>query len=242
MSGHSKWNTIKNKKGAADAKRGAIFTQLARAITVAAREKGGDPAMNHQLKAAVDKAKSANVPKDNIERAIKKGTGEIESEVLEEIVYEGYGPGGAAIIVEALTDNRNRTASDIKHVFSKHGGNLGGSGAVAWMFERKGLIFISAETLQGKELDEVELELIDMGAEDVKREEEGFVVVTPMEKLQNVQEQIEAAGYKVESGSLEYVAKEQIGYDESQRGKLLKFIDALEESQDVQATYANVDL
>lgn len=242
MSGHSKWHKIRSQKGAADAKRGAMFTQLARAITVAAREKGGDPSMNYQLKAAIEKAKAGNVPKDNIERAIKKGTGEIESETIEEILYEGYAPGGAAVLVESLSDNRNRTASDIKHLFSKHGGNLGGPGSVAWMFERKGVIFIANESLEGKDLDEVELELIDAGAEDVKREEEGIVVVTAMEELQNVQEKVESAGFKAESSELEYIPKDSVAFDETQYGKLGKFIDTLEEHQDVKATYTNVCL
>lgn len=242
MSGHSKWHKIRSQKGAADAKRGALFTQLARAVTVAAREKGGDPAMNFQLKAAIEKAKAANVPKDNIERAIKKGTGEIESEVIEEILYEGYAPGGAAVLVESLSDNRNRTASDIKHLFSKHGGNLGGPGSVAWMFERKGVIFIANEALEGKDLDEVELEMIDAGAEDVKREDEGLVIVTAMGDLQSVQEKVEAAGFKAESADLEYVPKDPVAYDAAQHGKLEKFIDTLEENQDVKATYSNISL
>lgn len=242
MSGHSKWHKIRSQKGATDAKRSAMFTQLARAITVAARDKGGDPAMNYQLKAAIDKAKAANVPKDNIERAIKKGTGELESEAIEEIVYEGYGPGGAAVIVESMTDNRNRTAADVKHLFSKHGGNLGGSGAVGWMFERMGVIRIGTEALAGKDAEEVQLEMIECGAEDVKKADEGLVIITKMEDLQTVEECIVKAGYAEPESGLEYLPKDPVPFDESQHGKLETFLEALEEHQDVQETFTNVDL
>lgn len=241
MSGHSKWSKIKNQKGANDAKRGAIFTQLARAITVAAREKGGDPAMNHSLKHAIDKAKAGNVPKDNIERAIKKGTGEIESEILEEIVYEGYGPGGSAVLVESLTDNRNRTSADIRHLFSKYGGNLGGSGSVGWMFERKGVIRIEKKALVGKDADEVELEMIECGADDVHLETEGLVVFTRMEGLQDVEECINKAEFETES-ELEYIPKDVVPYDTEQHKKLEVFLEALDDNQDVQATFTNIDL
>lgn len=240
MSGHSKWHKIRSQKGATDARRSAVFTQLARAITVAAREKGGDPSMNYQLKAAVEKAKTANVPKDNIERAIKKGTGELESEVIEEIVYEGFGPGGAAVIVESVTDNRNRTAADVKHLFSRHGGNLGGSGSVGWMFERKGVIRIPKASFGSKGIDDVELEAIEAGADDVLREDEGLVVHTRMEDLQAVEERLSESGYGTESG-LEYVPKDRVTPDASHAG-LEALLDALDGHQDVQATYTNVDL
>ena len=239
MSGHSKWHKIRSQKGATDAKRGAMFTQLSRAITVAAKEKGGDPAMNHQLKTAIEKAKAGNVPKDNIERAIKKGTGELESEALEEIVYEGYGPGGSAIIVESLTDNRNRTAADIKHLFSKHGGNLGGSGAVGWMFDRLGVIRIGSDQLSGKDMDAVELRMIECGADDVRADESGITVLTKMGDLQTVEECVNRAGFASESG-LEYLPKDPVAHDASQHGNLEELLEALEDNQDVQSTFTNV--
>lgn len=241
MSGHSKWSKIKNQKGANDAKRGAIFTQLARAITIAARDKGGDPAMNFQLKAAITKAKAGNVPKDNIERAIKKGTGEIESDILEEIVYEGYGPGGCAVIVESLTDNRNRTSADVRHIFSKYGGNLGGSGSVGFMFERLGVIRIEKSALEGKNADDVEMEMIECGAEDVRTEEEGILVMTKMADLQAVEECIGKLGYEMES-SLEYLPKDTLAFDEGSHAKLEIFLEMMDDHQDVQATSINVDL
>lgn len=197
--------------------------------------------MNHSLKHAIDKAKAGNVPKDNIERAIKKGTGELESEALEEIVYEGYGPGGSAVVVESLTDNRNRTSADIRHLFSKYGGNLAGSGSVGWMFDHSGVIRIENEALAGKDADDVELEMIECGAEDVQKEEEGLVVITAMENLQTVEECIGKAGYATES-ALEYLPKELVPFDESQHGKLETMLEALDDNQDVQATYTNVDL
>lgn len=241
MSGHSKWHKIRSQKGATDAKRGALFTQLARAITIAAREKGGDPAMNYQLKAAIEKAKAGNVPKDNIERAIKKGTGELESEALEEVVYEGYGPGGSAVLVESLTDNRNRTSADIKHLFSKYGGNLGGSGSVGWMFERLGVIRIESESLAGKDEDEVELQMIECGAHDVRRDADGLTVFTKMEDLQAVEECIASSGFETES-ELEYHPKDPVVFDETQHGKLPEFLEALEDNEDVQTTFTNVEV
>jgi len=241
MSGHSKWHKIRSQKGATDAKRSALFTQLARAITIAAREKGGDPAMNHQLKSAIEKAKAANVPKDNIERAIKKGTGELESEILEEVVYEGYGPGGSAVIVESLTGNRNRTSADLKHLFSKYGGNLGGSGSVGWMFERRGVIRVEQDALRGKDKDDIELEMIECGADDVRWDDGDLIVLTKMEDLQVVEECVVSGGYATDS-DLEYLPKDPVPFNEKQHAKLAEFLDALEENQDVQATYSNVDL
>jgi YebC/PmpR family DNA-binding regulatory protein len=234
MARHSKWHKIRNFKGAADARRGAVFTQLARAIAVAAREKGGDPNMNYQLKTAIEKAKAANMPKDNIERAVKRGTGELGSEALETLLYEGYGPGGAAVLVESLTDNRSRTAPNMKRLFSKHGGNLGGSGSVAWMFERKGVIRVRGKA--------DELALIDAGADDVKKTEDGFEVTVPFEELQAAKERIEKAGFEAGGDAVEYLAKETVPFDAEKHSGLETLLESLEDDEDVQATYTNVEL
>ena len=240
MSRH--WHNIKDSKGKLDSKRAAKFTIFGRMITLAAKERGGDPAMNPKLRNAIEKAKAAFTPKDVIERAIKKGTGELESEQLEELIYEGYGPGGAAVLVESLTDNRNRTGGNIKHLFGSNGGNLGAANSVAWMFERKGAIAIPAASLEGKDLDDVELRLIEAGAEDITREPEGWTVFTPFNDLQSVRENIEAAGFKAESAELEYVAKDPLALPEEQKQALLELLDALEGDEDVRAVYTNVEI
>ena len=236
------WQNIKLGKGKADSQRAAKFTQLGRAITMAAKEKGGDPAMNAKLYTAIEKAKEAFMPKDNIERAIKKGTGELESEALEELIYEGYGPGGSAVLIETVTDNRTRTVSNVKNYFSKNGGNLGATGSVAWMFERKGVIAIPAESLEGKDEDEVELQLIEAGAEDIKRAEEGWTVFTSFMDLVDVRDKIEKAGFKIASAEAEYVAKDMLKIPEEQKQALIDLLDALEEDEDVKAVHTNVEL
>jgi YebC/PmpR family DNA-binding regulatory protein len=241
MSGHSKWSSIKHKKGAADAKRGKLFSKLARAIIVAAREGGPDPAGNLALQNAIEKARSYSMPKDNIERAIARGSGAgADSEAFEQITYEGYGPNGVAIIVDALTDNRNRTASDVRHVFAKHDGNLGTSGAVAWLFERRGVVLVDADAA---EEDDVMLAAADGGAEDVTQDGSSFQVTTTPENLTAVREALESAGITVDSAEITMVAKTTVELgDESAARKTLRLIDALEELDDVSEVYANFDI
>ena len=241
MSGHSKWSSIKHKKGAADAKRGKLFSKLSRAIIVAAREGGPDPASNLALANAVEKARSYSMPKDNIERAIARGSGaDADAQAFETVVYEGYGPAGIAVIVEALTDNRNRTASEVRHLFAKHDGNLGGSGAVAWLFERRGVILVDADATDE---DELTLAAAEGGAEDVSRDGSTFQVTAAPEDLVAVREAIGAAGIAVESAELTMVPKTTVQLaDDSAAKKVLRLIDALEENDDVQEVYANFDI
>ncbi|MFN2466777.1 MAG: YebC/PmpR family DNA-binding transcriptional regulator [Gaiellaceae bacterium] len=241
MSGHSKWSTIKHKKGAQDAKRGKLFSKLSRAIIVAAKEGGGDPAANLALANAVEKAKSYSMPKDNIERAIARGSGaDADAQAFETVVYEGYGPSGVAVIVEALTDNRNRTASDVRHVFTKNDGNLGGSGAVAWLFERRGIVLVDADSTDE---DELTLAAAEGGADDVSRDGSSFEVICAPENLVAVREGLEAAGIVVQSAELTMVPKTTIELeDESAARKVLRLIDSLEENDDVQDVYANFDI
>ncbi len=241
MSGHSKWSSIKHKKGAADAKRGKLFSKLSRAIIVAAREGGPDPAANLALQNAIEKARSYSMPKDNIERAIAKGSGaDTEGTTFDTVVYEGYGPEGVAVLVEALTDNRNRTASDVRHAFSKHGGNLGTTGAVAWQFERKGLVLARAE---GADEEELLLAAADAGADDVELDGASFVISGPPEALTAVREAVEAAGFTVESAELAMVPKVTVEIaDEAIARKVLRLVEGLEESDDVQDVYVNVDI
>ena len=241
MSGHSKWSSIKHKKGAADAKRGKLFSKLARAIIVAAREGGPDPAANLALQNAIEKARSYSMPKDNIERAIARGSGAAtDSEAFEQIVYEGYGPNGVAIIVEALTDNRNRTAADVRHVFTKNDGNLGTTGAVAWLFERRGIVMVDADRADE---DSVMLAAAEGGADDVNQDGSSFEVTTSPELLSSVREALEQAGIEVESAETTMVAKTTIELDdEAAARKTLRLIDALEELDDVNEVYANFDI
>ena len=212
MSGHSKWSAIKHKKGAADAKRGKLFSKLSRAIIVAAKEGGPDPAGNLALQNAIEKARSYSMPKDNIERAIARGSGaDADASTFETVVYEGYGPSGVAVIVEALTDNRNRTASDVRHVFTKNDGNLGTSGAVAWLFERRGVILVDAERF---EEDDVVLAAADGGADDVSQDGSSFQVTTSLESLSSVREALEQAGIEIESAETTMVPKTTIELDD----------------------------
>jgi YebC/PmpR family DNA-binding regulatory protein len=241
MSGHSKWSSIKHKKGAADAKRGQLFTKLSRAIIVAAREGGPDPAGNLSLQNAIEKARSYSMPKDNIERAIAKGSGaDADAAAFETVVYEGYGPDGVAVLVEALTDNRNRTASDVRHTFAKNGGNLGTTGAVAWLFERRGVVVVDAETTDE---DELMLAAADGGADDVEQDGSVFQVTSAPDRLAAVREAIEAAGIAVESAELSMVPKTTVEVAaEASAKKLVRLIEALEENDDVQGVYANFDI
>ena len=241
MSGHSKWSSIKHKKGAADAKRGKLFSKLARALIVAAREGGADPAANLALQNAIEKARSYSMPKENIERAIARGSGaDTAADSFEQVVYEGYGPSGVAILVEALTDNRNRTAADVRAAFAKHDGNLGGSGAVAWLFERHGVILVDADRADE---DELTLAAAEGGADDVTRDGSTFQVTSAPEALVSVREAIEAARIPVESAELTMVPKTTVSLDEENAAKkTLRLIDALEESDDVQEVYANFDI
>jgi len=241
MSGHSKWSSIKHKKGAADAKRGKLFSKLSRAIIVAAREGGGDPDGNAALATAIQKARDNSMPKDNIERAIARGSGaSADGDAYEHIAYEGYGPGGIAVYVEALTDNRNRTASEVRHIFAKHDGNLGESGVVAWLFERKGLVLVSAD---GAEEEEVTLAAADGGAEDVTLEGSSFQIVCAAEDLAAVRTALEGAGIAVESADLTMLPKTTVEIaEEAAARKVLRLMDALEENDDVQDVYANFDI
>lgn len=238
MSGHSKWSTIKRKKGAADAKRGKLFTKLIKEITIAAREGGGDPNSNPRLRLAVDNAKAANMPADNIERAIKKATGELEGVTYHELTYEGYGPGGVAIMVEAATDNKNRTVAEVRHLFSKYGGSLGENGSVAYMFDRKGIITMP---VQGKTEDEIMDIVLEAGAEDLQTEDDFFEVQTDLENFEPVRKALVAAGLNLENASLQWIAKNMIEVKGETAEKVLKLIDALEDSDDVQNVYSNAD-
>lgn len=241
MAGHSKWSNIKHKKGKADAQRAKLFTKLSRYITVAAKEGGSDLDYNAALKAAVDKAKAENMPNDNIDRAIKKGTGDLEGANYEEVQYEGYGPSGVAVFVECLTDNKNRTASDVRHAFEKPGGNLGADGCVAWMFDRKGLIVVK----DVKDLSEEEfmLEAIDLGADDFTAEEDYYEVVTSVENLIDVEKSLKSAGYNVSSAELAYIPQNTVELTDSDDIKnMVKIIEMLEDSDDVQNVYHNWDI
>jgi YebC/PmpR family DNA-binding regulatory protein len=241
MSGHSKWSSIKHKKGAADAKRGKLFSKLSRAIIVAAREGGGDPAGNLALQNAIEKARSYSMPKDNIERAVARGAGtDADAAAYETVIYEGYGPSGVAILVEALTDNRNRTASEVRHVFAKNDGNLGATGAVAWLFERRGLVLVDAT---GVDEDELMLAAAEGGAEDVEQDGSSFRITSAVEDLAAVRAAVEEAGFTIESAEVTMVPKTSVDVeDESAAKKIVRLIDALEENDDVQDVYANFDI
>ena len=241
MSGHSKWSSIKHKKGAADAKRGKLFSKLTRAIIVAAKEGGPDPAGNLALQNAVEKAKANSMPKDNIDRAIAKGAGTgSDSAAYETVIYEGYGPAGVAVIVEALTDNRNRTAGEVRHTFDKNDGNLGTSGAVAWLFERRGLVLAPAD---GTDEDDLMLAAAEGGADDVALDGSSFQVLSAATELATVREAVEAAGFEIESAELTMLPKTTVAVeDENEAKKILRLIDQLEENDDVQEVYANFDI
>ena len=241
MSGHSKWSTIKRQKGANDAKRGALFTKVAREISVAARQGGGDPDANYRLRLAMEKARSVNMPADNIKRTIEKATGGGEGEQFEEITYEGYGPGGVAVLVEATTDNRNRTAAEVRSIFTKTGGQLVGSGAVAWQFEPRGLITIPRSG--SVDADEVALTAIDAGAEDVDTDaDEAIEIYTEPGALESVRKALEGAGVSVESAESAMIAKQTVELDSAKARQALRLVEMLEELEDVQRVTANFDI
>jgi YebC/PmpR family DNA-binding regulatory protein len=241
MAGHSKWHNIRHKKAKMDAKRGQIFTKLIREITIAARQGGGDPEFNPRLRIAIEKAKEHNMPAENIERAIKRGTGELEGVNYEEVTYEGYGPEGVAVIVECVTDNRNRTTGEIRHLFSKYGGNLGSSGCVSFLFEDKGVILVPKERISEEEIFE---KAIESGAEDVITEDENYYEIrTSPSELYTVKENLEKAGVNVEKAELTKIPTTTVEIkDEETAEKLLKLLDALEEQDDVQKVYSNFDI
>ncbi len=240
MSGHSKWSTIKHKKGATDAKRGRIFTRLIKEITVAARMGGGDPDGNPRLRAAITSAKTENMPKDNITRAIKKGTGEIEGAVYDEIMYEGYGPGGVAVLVECMTDNRNRTVADVRHYFAKNNGNLGASGCVAWMFDKKGLLQVEKSGLSEEQLMDMALEA---GAEDVVEEDEEFQVITAPESFDAVYAALESGKVSFIEAAITMIPQNSVAVTEEKAAiSLLKLLESLEDHDDVQKVHANFDI
>jgi YebC/PmpR family DNA-binding regulatory protein len=239
MSGHSKWSTIKRKKGAADAQRSKLWGKLLRYVEVAAREGGGNIEGNPTLASAVQKAKESSVPNDNITRAIKRGTGELEGEAYEEVAYEGYGPAGVAVLVHCLTNNRNRAAQDVRSAFNGTGGKMAEPGAVSWMFEPKGVVLVPAGAASE---DDVFMAAADAGAEDVRSSDDTIEVITPPESMNAVREALEASGIKVESSELTQLPKTTIELDESDARKVLRLIDALEEFDDVQDVYANFDI
>src|SRR3989339_1590580 len=234
MSGHSKWATTKRKKAVIDAKRGEMFTKLIKEITIAAREGGGDPLSNPRLRLAVDNAKAANMPADNIDRAIKKATGELEGSQISELIYEGYGPGGVAILVEVATDNKNRTVAEIRHIFSRGNGNMGETGSVAWMFERKGIITIKRENKSEDEMMEL---VLNAGADDLSSEEDFFEVTTTLENFELVRKKLIDKNLIVENASLQWIAKNLTPVKGDDAEKLMKLIEAIEESDDLQNVF-----
>lgn len=238
MSGHSKWSTIKRKKGAADAKRGKIFTKLIKEITISAKEGGGDPGANPRLRLAIDNAKAANMPADNIERAIKKATGELEGVTYHELMYEGYGPGGVAMLIEVATDNKNRSVAEVRHLFSKYNGSMGENGSVAWMFNRKGIITLP---IQNKSEDEIMDIVLEAGAEDLHTEEDFFEVQTDLESFEPVRKALVAADLQIENASLQWIAKNTVNIGGEDAEKVMKIIEAMEDIDDVQNVYSNAD-
>jgi len=239
VAGHNKWSKIKRKKGVNDAKRGALFTKLIREITVAAREGGGSPEFNARLRLAVDTAKAASMPAENIDRAIKKGTGELEGVAYEEVTYEGYGPGGVALFIECLTDNTNRTVADVRHALSKNDGSLGTDGSVAWQFDRKGQIVVDATRFTEETVFEAAIEA---GAEDVEGDGEEFVVTTEATDFNAVQDALAAAGIEASSAELTRIPKNEVAVAGKDAEKLLKLLDMLEELDDVQKVHSNADI
>lgn len=240
MSGHSKWSTIKRKKGALDAKRGKAFTKLIKEITLAARLGGGDMEGNSRLRQAVLAAKDINMPKDNIDRAVKKGTGELEGGAnYEEVTYEGYGPGGVAVLVEVMTDNKNRTVAEIRHIFSKHGGNLGENGCVSWMFEKKGSILIDKKNSDEDTLMEIAL---DAGADDVKVEESEFQIITSPDAFEKVKNAVVNKGIKCVEAKITFISTNNVKLEEGKAEQMLKLMEKMEDNDDVQNVYANFDI
>ena len=239
MSGHSKWSSIKHKKAATDAKRGKIFTKLIKEITVAARMGGGDMDANPRLRTAILAARSENMPKDNIERAIKKGTGELEGVSYEESIYEGYGPGGAAVLIESLTDNKNRTVADIRYIFSKAGGNMGENGCVAWMFDKKGYIALEAKAVDEEALMEAAL---DAGAEDIREDDSNFEVITAPEDFEGVKAAIDAAAIPYSVAEVTMLPQSTTFLKGKEAEQMVKLMEALDDCDDVQKVYTNADI
>lgn len=239
MSGHSKWHSIKHKKGAADAKRGKLFTRLIREITVAAREKGGDPDSNPRLRKAISDAKSANMPNDNIDRAVRRGTGEEEGVEYEEITYEAYGPGGVAVLIETMTDNRNRTVAELRHLLSKNSGNLGESGSVGWLFDRCGYIVVDKKAKSEEELFEIAIEA---GAEDVKEDEGNFEIITSQEDFETVRDAVVGSGVEPEVAEISMIPQNYVKLEGPDARQMLKLYDAIDDHDDVQNVYANFDI
>ncbi len=238
MSGHSKWATIKRKKAATDAARGKVFTKIIKEITIAARDGGGDPDANPRLRLAIQNAKGNNMPQDNITRAIKKGTGELEGVRYEEITYEGYAPHGIAMMIESVTDNKNRTVAELRHLISKNSGNLGESGSVAWMFERKGIITLEKKNVTEDDLMEI---ILDAGADDLDSSGEYFEVKTALENFEKVRKAIEDKGLAIENASLQFVAKDLVSVGGKNADDIIRCIEAVEENDDVQNVYTNAD-
>ncbi|PYM98943.1 MAG: YebC/PmpR family DNA-binding transcriptional regulator [Candidatus Rokuibacteriota bacterium] len=239
MSGHSRWSQIKRKKGKTDVQRGKLFSKILREITVAARNGGGDPKANMRLKAAMESAKEANMPQDNMKRAIQKGTGELPGESYEEVTYEGYAPGGVAILVQVLTDNRNRTGPELRHAFEKFGGNMGSSGAVAWMFERKGIIQVDAAKI-GE--DDLLGKALDAGATDMRQVEKAFEITTAPAEMDTVREALQRAGVPVLEGQVSFVPQSTVRVEGKDATAVVRLVEALEELDDVQSVYANYDI
>ena len=239
MSGHSKWHSIKHKKGALDAKRGKLFTKFIKEITVAARTGGGDPDANARLRKAILDAKAGNMPNETIDRAIRRGTGEEEGVNYEEITYEGYGPGGVALLIQSMTDNRNRTVAEIRHLFSKNGGNLGESGSVGWMFEKKGYIVVSKSAKSEEELFDL---VIEAGADDLRDDEDNFEIITSPEAFESVQTAVKGAGIEPQVAEVEFMPQNYIKLEGSDARQMLKLMEALEDHDDVQKVSANFDI
>jgi YebC/PmpR family DNA-binding regulatory protein len=239
MSGHSKWHSIKHKKAATDAKRGKAFSRINKEITIAARIGGGDPGFNPRLRLALAKAKAENVPKDNIDRAIKKGTGELEGFTLEEIQYEGYGPGGVAILIEVTTDNRNRTLPEIRHLFSKHGGNMSEAGSVSWMFDKKGYVVVEKDKIEEEELFEIALEA---GAEDVSEDGDNWEILTPLEAFEPVSKALQHKDVPLAVQQIDMIPQSQVKVEGKAALQTLKLMEALEDHDDVQNVWANFDI
>jgi YebC/PmpR family DNA-binding regulatory protein len=239
MSGHSKWATIKRKKAVTDAKRGKAFTQIIKEITIAARMGGGDLKGNPRLRLAIDKAKGANMPADNIKRAVQKGTGELPGVIYEDVTYEGYGPGGVAIIIESVTDNKNRTVSEVRHLLERHNGKFGASNSVAWMFHRKGIIRIAKTNFNEDELMNL---IVEAGADDMKTEEDMYEIYTAPDQFETVRQAIEAKAIKMEEAEVQLIPENIVKVDGKDAEQVLKLIEALEEHEDVQHVYANFDI
>lgn len=241
MAGHSKWANIKRRKEKVDAQKGKVFTKLAREIIVAARQGGGDPEVNYRLKAAIQRAKEANIPNENIERAIKRGTGELSGASYEEITYEGYGPGGAAVLMRIVTDNRNRTAAEIRHIFAKNGGNLGEAGCVSWMFEQKGFLILDRSEVTANE-DEIMMLALDSGAEDMKTEEDSYEITTAPSDFAEVRAAFEQEKIPLAVAELTMIPKTTVKLSGKAAEQMLKLVEALEEHDDVQSVYSNYEI